>query len=264
MIIDVHCHASPIWYEPVETLLFQMDRLGVERATLVQMLGQFDNGYQQECIARYPNRLASIVGVDPSSPDGVRILRTLVNAGARGVRLRGDARSPGEDGFAIWRAALECRIPISVSGAAALFCAPEFATLVEAFPSLPFVIEHLGGLARPDVGDLVATAPKIFALARHKNVHLKLPGLGQLAARNLKLIGNDSPLSGDPAALIHAAYEAFGAERLMWGSDFPPVASREGYGNALQWTKAALAGYPSPLQAAIFGDTAARIFFAPR
>jgi predicted TIM-barrel fold metal-dependent hydrolase len=29
-------------------------------------------------------------------------------------------------------------------------------------------------------------------------------------------------------------YEAFGASRIMWGSDFPPVAGREGYRNALQ------------------------------
>ena len=30
------------------------------------------------------------------------------------------------------------------------------------------------------------------------------------------------------------AIEAFDANRLMWGSDFPPSAGREGYGNALQ------------------------------
>ena len=33
--------------------------------------------------------------------------------------------------------------------------------------------------------------------------------------------------------MIEMAYEAFGARRMMWGSDFPPVASREGYKNAL-------------------------------
>jgi hypothetical protein len=32
------------------------------------------------------------------------------------------------------------------------------------------------------------------------------------------------------------AYDVFGASRMMWGSDFPPVAGREGYRNALQWT----------------------------
>ena len=32
---------------------------------------------------------------------------------------------------------------------------------------------------------------------------------------------------------IHA--EAFGARRMMWGSDFPPVSFREGYANALRF-----------------------------
>jgi len=31
-------------------------------------------------------------------------------------------------------------------------------------------------------------------------------------------------------------YDAFGASRMMWDSDFPPVAGREGYHNALYWT----------------------------
>ena len=35
--------------------------------------------------------------------------------------------------------------------------------------------------------------------------------------------------------LIEMAIDAFGPSRLMWGSDFPPVASREGYRNALRF-----------------------------
>ena len=54
MIADSHCHVSPHWYEPVESLLFQMDRNGVEHAVLIQMQSQFDNSYQQECIQRFP------------------------------------------------------------------------------------------------------------------------------------------------------------------------------------------------------------------
>ena len=39
----------------------------------------------------------------------------------------------------------------------------------------------------------------------------------------------------DVPPLVEMALEAFGANRLMWGSDFPPVAAREGYGNALRF-----------------------------
>ena len=32
IIVDTHSHVSPYWYEPVESLLFQMDRHGVQSA----------------------------------------------------------------------------------------------------------------------------------------------------------------------------------------------------------------------------------------
>ena len=64
VVIDTHCHASDIWYEPVETLLFEMDRNGVDAAVLIQINGQTDNSYQEECLRRYPGRFASVVSVD--------------------------------------------------------------------------------------------------------------------------------------------------------------------------------------------------------
>ena len=45
-IVDTHCHTTPVWYEPVESLLFQMDRNNVEKAVLIQIMGNFDNEYQ--------------------------------------------------------------------------------------------------------------------------------------------------------------------------------------------------------------------------
>jgi L-fuconolactonase len=45
VVVDTHCHASPYWYEPVETLLDQMNRHGVAQATLIQIGGEYDNAY---------------------------------------------------------------------------------------------------------------------------------------------------------------------------------------------------------------------------
>ena len=44
-IIDTHCHAGHNWFEPFETLLFQMDRNGVDGAVLIQHGGTYDNDY---------------------------------------------------------------------------------------------------------------------------------------------------------------------------------------------------------------------------
>src|SRR5207245_282300 len=45
-VVDSHCHVSPVWYEPVEVLLSQMERNGVDHAVLIQMAGQANNDYQ--------------------------------------------------------------------------------------------------------------------------------------------------------------------------------------------------------------------------
>ena len=37
-IVDTHCHVSQVYYEPVETLLFQMDRAGVDHAVFHERL----------------------------------------------------------------------------------------------------------------------------------------------------------------------------------------------------------------------------------
>jgi L-fuconolactonase len=62
---------------------------------------------------------------------------------------------------------------------------------------------------------------------------MKIPGLGEFCQRPMPFV---QPFPFDPVRpLIEMAIEAFGPRRLMWGSDFPPVASREGYRNALRW-----------------------------
>ena len=68
-IVDTHCHVSQVYYEPVEVLLFQMDRAGVDHAVLIQMREEYDNEYQFECERRYPGRFASVMLVDHNSPD---------------------------------------------------------------------------------------------------------------------------------------------------------------------------------------------------
>lgn len=261
-LIDAHCHASPLWYEPVEALLFQMDRNAVEKAVLTQLLGQFHNAYLEECVARFPARLASVGAVDPADPDAPRQIRECAARGMAGVRLRPDARSPAGDPRAIWRAAAEADLAISCAGPAALFLADGFAELVAAFPQTPFVLEHLGGWVRPDCDRTPAIWQGLLALVRFANVSIKIAALGQLAPRAISQPLPSAPpvLDESEGARLIEALDAFGAERLLWGSDFPVVSSREGYGNALAWTRALFAARTDAVDA-VFGGNAQRIFF---
>ncbi|MBO9499880.1 MAG: amidohydrolase [Novosphingobium sp.] len=265
MLIDAHCHASPLWFEPVEPLVFQMDLNGVAKGVLTQVLGQFDNRYQEECLARFPDRFASVGAVNAGADGAAEEVRRWADRGMAGLRLRPEARSPGADPLGVWRAAAESGLAISCGGASGIVLADDFAALAAEFPDMPIVLEQLGGWTRPDCDREPATWAGILALARLPNVSLKIPTLGQIAPRQIgKPLPNDGSavLDAGQGAILLEALAAFGAERLLWGSDFPVVASREGYANALNWTRALFDGRSAAEVEAIFGGNAERIFFA--
>lgn len=248
LIVDSHAHVAENWYEPLETLDALMRRNGVERAVLTQPLGQTDNTYAQSCRRWAPERYATIVLVDPYDDDAVATLGALARDGASGVRLRPGARSPNGDGLDVWRAARDLGLAVSVPGSSEDFASAGFAELVAAFPAVTFVLEHLGG-----------KSTAAFGLARFLNVCLKVPGLGELAPRASDRNAAYPFALSDPDP-IEGALGAFGAQRLMWGSDFPLVCSREGYGNALRFCQARFASLPDAEQNLIFGGVADRVF----
>jgi L-fuconolactonase len=259
-IIDSHCHVSPHWYEPVESLLWQMERHGVDGAVLIQMQGQTNNDYQFDCVRRFPGRFAPVVIVDASLPDAPGSLARLAGAGASGVRLGATTRSPGDDPLAIWRAAARLGLAVSCAGTSAEFAADEFAGLAATLLELPIVIEHLGSVSRPDADEgHDALRRRVFALARFPNLYMKVPGLGEFCRRALP-VKQPFPFVEPIPPYLDLALEAFGPGRMMWGSDYPPVSSREGYGNALRLPLDRFAALGPDDRDRIFGGTALAIF----
>jgi L-fuconolactonase len=257
ILVDAHCHALLQWFEPVEVLLHQMDANGVEKATLVQVGGEFDNGYLLECVGRFPSRFCAVVGVAAAEPDAPETLERWIDQGAVGVRLGPAVRSPGGDPLAIWHKAEELGIPVSVFGSADEFAAPEFGELLAALPNLPIIIEHLGRIGRHKTAPHL-TFRKILALARYPNAFIKVHGLGEICPRPIPF---PQPMRFPQIPpFMEQAYEAFGAGRMMWGSDFPPVAGREGYRNALRWTMEHIPFRDEGEREWIFGRTALSLF----
>jgi L-fuconolactonase len=259
LIVDSHCHASDSWYEPIESLLFQMDRNGVEKAILIQMSGQSNNSYQDECVRRFPGRFGSVVIVSSDLPGAESNLARLAEAGAVGVRFQATTRSLGDDSLAIWRAADRLGLSVSCGGSAADFSSDAFATLVTALPTLRIVVEHLGSLNHPVDAAAEVLRQKVFSLSRFPNVYLKIHGLGEFSRRAMP-VAEPFPFELPIPPLLEEAFQAFGPNRMMWGSDFPPVSGREGYRNALRFTLAQFGEKTEADRAAIFGGTALKVF----
>jgi L-fuconolactonase len=258
MIVDTHCHASLAWFEPVEGLIDQMDRNGVQYAVLVQIRGQYNNDYQLECVERFPNRLLPVVAVDPHVGGAERRLEQLKQRGARGIRLWASWRD--DAGLRLWRAAEELGLPVSCSGSAAEFASDEFAAIVESLPKLPIVIEHLGAstdLDREGVPDDIRQ--KVLALSRFLNTHMRIHGLGEFAKRAMP-VKEPFPFEQPIPPRLREAYDEFGANRMMWGSNYPPVSGLEGYHNSLRLPLEQFADLAEHERALIFGGTAARVY----
>jgi L-fuconolactonase len=259
-VVDAHCHTAGHWYLPIESLLFEMERAGVDQAVLVQMMGEFDASYQRHCVRRYPGRFANVVLVEWSQPDAPERLAEEAAQGASGVRLRADARSPGADPLAIWRAAERLGLAVSCLGRSWLFLADEFRALLETITDVPIVIEHLGAHNAPD-DDTPSLEQRraIFALSRYGNVRIKFHGLGEFTPKAMP-VRKPWPFVDPVPPLLELAYEAFGPRRMMWGSDYPPVAVREGYAHALEWPSERLGGLSENDREWLFGRTALGTF----
>ena len=259
-IVDTHCHAGINWFEPVEVLLHQMNANDVEQAVLIQHRGAFDNDYLFECGERYPGRFAIVAMVDHAAPDATATLERLAERGAAGVRLGPAVRSPGDDPLAIWHKAHELGLIVSSLGSADEFGSDEFASLIAELEGLTVIIEHLAGagLAAARVGPPSAAFLRALQLSRHPNVYIKVGGLGEISLRPPVLRARFAFHETPP--LIELAMKAFGRHRMMWGSDFPPVAGREGYRNALQGVMEHPALADEADRAWVMGQTAERLF----
>jgi L-fuconolactonase len=229
---------------------------GVERAVLVQAHGAYgsDNRYVLDAVAAAPDHFVSVGIVDPADPDPPATLRALARArGFAGVRLFGIGPTPpkwfdGPTGVALWAAAIDLGLRIVATLLAPDL--PRLVRMVEQFPDAPVVLDHCGF---PDLagGPPYRAAGPLFALADLPSVHLKV------TSHLLEDAEQRSP--GGPAALVERLVDVFGAERLVWGSDYPQTHDRS-YAELVELGRAACATRTPAEQDAVLGGNALRLW----
>jgi L-fuconolactonase len=226
MIVDSHTHAGTSWFEPVETLIYQMDASGVQKAVLIQHGGTYDNAYLLDCAARHKGRFSVVGLVDESSPLAVEDLETWTGQGISGVRL--GTSSPKS----LWQAASELELTVSCRQDVGEFASGRFNDIVSGLPKdIPVVVEHFaGGVA--DMDEPYEGFAEALKVAELPNVYIKLGGLGEISHRP-SVLNQEFRFDFTPP-FVEMILEAFGPKRTMWGSDYPPVGNREGYRNAMR------------------------------
>tara|TARA_R110002124_G_scaffold69776_3_gene187397 strand:+ start:130 stop:996 length:867 start_codon:yes stop_codon:yes gene_type:complete len=124
-------------------------------------------------------------------------------------------------------------------------------TLLHRHPQLQCVIDHA---AKPAIADATwqPWADNMAALARETNSYCKLSGLLTEAGDRTA----DDALQPYTAHLL----QSFGAQRLMWGSDWPVLTLAGDYAGWLQQSERLLQHLPEAERAAIFGATAAAFY----
>ena len=245
MIIDTHCHVGIHKYEPVETLLYHMEETGVEKAVLIQHGGEFDNSYHIQCMNTFPNRFTSAMLV-PQDDEGDDIHK-WAEQGIIGIRLEASSRTRTSNPLIQWSTANELNLVVSALGSPKAFLSQEFAEVLKKYPNLHIIIEHLAGINNSEPETLILFK-KILELAENEQLSIKLPGFGEFCSLPY-------PFKNVPN-VADMALEAFGAPRIMWGSDYPPVSSREGYKHSLEFPLKYFSKLSSDEQSWIFGKSA--------
>ncbi len=125
-------------------------------------------------------------------------------------------------------------------------------TLAKKVPNLKMVIDHL---AKPPIKDK-QMEPWKFQLERASDqpqVYAKISGLNTAADWSAWSADDIKPY-------ISVAVDCFGAERLMFGSDWPIATLAGSYHKVWRETCNALSAYSDTQQRAIFGETARKFY----
>jgi L-fuconolactonase len=142
--------------------------------------------------------------------------------------------------------------------------------LARAFPDTTIILNHVGGVlgVGPYSGhrqEILASWKKdIGELAKCPNVNVKLGGIGMVSFGFDFHERDTPPASEDLAAAwrqyIEPCIEAFGVNRCMFESNFPPDKQSCGYTELWNAFKHITAGASAPEKTALYSGTAARVY----
>jgi L-fuconolactonase len=180
-----------------------------------------DNSYTLDSSDAHPDKIAAVIILDARKPETPEKLRELVEKrGVTGLRLTG---YPDKDGSYPWMEAPEAQATWAEANQLGLAMvlmylptkpSPEalrrIEVLAKKYPRVKVVMDHIGWPAT-EAGPAYGISPELVSLARLPNVYFKLTSINFEHLDEAKL---------DSAPFVRRAVDVFGADHMMWGSDY--------------------------------------------
>lgn len=203
---------------------------GVVGALIVQPANhKFDHSYVSAALKADPEFYRGMLLADGSLPplEAVAALEALWKDGFVAVRFNPGLFTEGLDGptaKALFKRCGELSMPVGVMTFTGLLPhVTAIRTLAAHSPTTTLIIDHMGFFRQPATGGLVGADAAndeeawaaLLALAEIPSVHVKISALFRTSA--------EPQPHRDLAPRLAALLQAFGPQRLMWGSDFPFV-----------------------------------------
>jgi predicted TIM-barrel fold metal-dependent hydrolase len=210
----------------VEMLIDDMDRNGCTHCVLVQTICHgWDNSYLADCVRRHPQRFKGHGLIDPTDPQVADKLRYWTKEhGLHGMRFSpmyyqndkfgGDGWVDAAAAHPLWRTAEQLGSVFNFFIAARQL--PKLETMVRAHPDVPVIVDHLAQI------DLGADDPEpdfrlLLAMAKYPSVRVKVSELSSVSK------SREYPFR-DAYPYVKRVYEAFGPDRLLFGTGYPGAA----------------------------------------
>ena len=234
MIVDTHVH---IWEMPpiapigptapnfkklptepatAEELIADMDQNGVDMSVLVQTsFSTWDNGYLTDSTKKYPKRFVTMGMVDPMDQNNAEIARYWIKErGCVGFRLHpcyyDEPILTLPQNVAMWKVFEKLGAVIQIQ--LRVESAPQVAEVAKKYSSVKIILDHM---AYPDAKEYphFKSHQPIIDLAKYPNVYMKISDLKPQSKM-------DYPYQ-DIQGIIKKLYDAYGINRLAWGTGYP-------------------------------------------
>ncbi len=248
-VVDAYTHCGLRKYEPIERVQACMESAGVRRAVLVQHLGEFDNSYLAGIATRHPDRFAAIGMIDSTDDSAEEELYKLARSSCvRGIRFPADSivQQPR-----LWDVAADLGLIVMIYAAGGLCdTADDVGRWLDHWPRARAVITHLGNPRLDDAPDFESQRC-VMHLARHPGVYYQVSGMKMFCPYPHEVL----------YPLIARAVEAFGTDRLLWGSNYPVVGDSGAYQSDLDLLQSGTLPIPAEAIRAVAGGNAIRLYF---